>query len=96
MSEIENSPLFLQLQARFELTERMYLKLEEILPVPRMTDEQVTEMNAALGLPKDADYRPYCCRNGCKDMPRMFRIAEGFRCWSCHNEINFSLQRIEL
>jgi len=76
------------------MVETFYKRMEEQHPVPRMTDDQVAIMNHALGHPKDADYRPYCLGKGCKQMPRMYRILDGFKCWSCQNEIGFDLSRI--
>lgn len=84
--------------ARVEMNETWYRKLEEMFPVAPMTPEQVDVMNRSLGpgMSKDAAYRPYCVHDGCRDMPRMFRIDQGFKCWSCQNTIGFDLRRIEL
>ena len=76
------------MMARHDMTENLYKKMEEHLPCDPMSDEMLAAMNKSLGLSGDAaktrDYRPYCVRDGCKDWPRMMRVKEGFRCWSCH------------
>lgn len=88
------SPLVASTIARLEMSETFYRQLEEMFPGAPMTDEQVATMNHNLGHPKDASYRPYCTRNGCRDMPRMYRVEQGFKCWSCQNVIGFDLRRI--
>jgi hypothetical protein len=90
MNEFQLTALVLRAQR----VETFYKKMEEICPVPPMADEQVKVMNEALGLVKTADYRPYCLAKGCTEMPRMYRIEKGFKCWCCQNEIGFDLKRI--
>lgn len=84
---LEKNPVARQLIAHGEMTERLYLKLEEHLPCPPLSDEMLARMNEAMGFrgdrAKDRDYRPYCGSNDCRRMPRMFRVKEGFRCWAC-------------
>jgi hypothetical protein len=88
-------PLVQMLIARSERIERGYLKYESHGYV--MTDEQLKELNEALGLVKDKTYRPYCLRNdkGC-DMPRVFIRADGrgFQCPTCGNPFGFNLQSL--
>jgi hypothetical protein len=78
-----------------EKNESYYKKLEEMFPVTPMNLHQVAIMNNALGHPKDENYRPYCMKNGCTKMPRMYRVEQGFKCWACHNVIGFDLRRID-
>ncbi len=79
-------------EIRLERVEHLYKKMEEHCPCDPLTDEQLAEVNRALGFPvigphaKTRDYRPYCVRPGCPDMPRMMRIQGGFKCWSCLGE----------
>lgn len=83
------------LKSSFEC-ESKYKVLEELSPVPEMTPAQLEELNAALKVsPKGVDYRPYCLHANCKVMPRMYRIANGFKCWSCNNEIGFNLKPLQ-
>lgn len=89
MSTIMNSLLLDSLMARAVQTERGYLAHENGY---QMTDEQLANLNAALGLKKDKDYRPYCLR--CDVMPRVALRAYGFECWHCKNQFGFDLQKI--
>lgn len=57
-----------------------------------MTDVQLGEMNAALGLTKDKTYRPYCLR--CDVGPRVALRRWGFECWHCKNTFGFDLQKL--
>lgn len=83
------SPLLERMLARHDLTENLCWTLEEELPCEPMDEAMLARMNQALGFSglhaKPRGYRPYCVREGCEYMPRMFRVAEGFRCWSCNN-----------
>ncbi len=74
-----------RLTARTEAIEKGFEKFEEHLPCDPMDDAMLDRMNSSLGLDKDRSYRPYCVRQGCELMPRMFRVREGFRCWCCNN-----------
>ena len=77
------------------MIETFYEKLEKLLPCPEHSDTMIAAMNTAMGFDpdpaskhhKDRSYRPYCGQKPdvCPDMPRMFRVAQGFRCWRCHN-----------
>ena len=88
-------PLMQELILSGEMNERFYAMLEETLPCPEHSDEMITAMNLAMGFDvdpasehhKDRSYRPYCGQKPDirPNMPRMFRVAEGFRCWKCHN-----------
>lgn len=75
--------------ARHRLVEEHYKELEEIDPPAPLTDGQIAEMNRSLGFKpgatnyKGQDYRPYCVRQRCEFMPRMYRVEDGFRCWCC-------------
>lgn len=71
---------------RIDMIERGHLIHESGEP---MTDEQLAEMNAALGLTKDKSYRPYCLR--CNLGPRVALKADGFECWHCGNRFGFNL-----
>jgi len=88
------SPMVAAAIADLDMNESYYKKLEEMFPVPPMDLHQVAIMNNALGHPKDESYRPYCMKNGCTKMPRMYRVEQGFKCWACHNVIGFDLRRI--
>lgn len=83
------SPALELLLARHDMTENLFRRMEEELPCEPMDDAMLARMNQSLGFSgahaKDRDYRPYCVRQHCEYMPRMFRVAEGFRCWSCNN-----------
>jgi hypothetical protein len=79
------SPELERLMARNDMIENLYKKMEDSLPCQPMSDEMLARMCESLGLEKGRDYRPYCVRQGCEYMPRMFRVKEGFRCWSCNN-----------
>lgn len=85
----EENAFFESMIRRNDLVENFYKKMEENLPCDPMSDEMLTAMNTSLGFKgphaKDRTYRPYCVRRECKMMPRMMRVKEGFRCWSCHN-----------
>lgn len=81
--------------AELEMNEVYYKELEKMFPVPPMSLHQLAIMNNALGHPKDENYRPYCMKNGCTKMPRMYRVEKGFRCWACHSVIGFDLRRID-
>lgn len=94
MDSLETQPLFVRiLIARADKHETFYKKVEAMSQPPEMTDEQLAEMNTALKLVKDKNYRPYCVADKCKEMPRMILTNFGFRCWACGNEIVFNLQR---
>jgi len=92
MSPLESDPRFALLLARARLVEGYYKTLEEADPTLQpLREEQIATMNERLGFKagddnyKGQDYRPYCIREKCDYMPRMYRIADGFRCWSCGN-----------
>lgn len=80
------------MEIRLDRVENLYKKMEEHCPCDPLTDAQMEEVNRHLGFPtmgphaKTRDYRPYCIQNGCRDMPRMMRIRDGFKCWSCFHE----------
>ena len=89
----EADPRIAPLVARGRLIETHYKSLEAEDPTLQpLSDEQIAAMNKHLHFEpgadnyKGQDYRPYCIRKGCEYMPRMFRITDGFRCWSCGNE----------
>ena len=84
-----NQQALANLMLRSDHNEHGYLKFEDILPCDPMTDEMLARMNAAMGFSgdsaKDRDYRPYCGADKCREMPRMFRVREGFRCPACRH-----------
>lgn len=82
-----NSPFLAELVVDLHEVEHFYKAMEEGMPCEPMSDAMLTSMNRSLGFKgdaaKDRDYRPYCVREGCKRMPRMFRVPQGFMCWYC-------------
>lgn len=86
LDAITTDPAMRRLIVEGDMNEHLYLKMEGHLPCPPMSDEMLARMNKAMNFehaPKDRDYRPYCLAEGCKRMPRMMRVKEGFKCWSC-------------
>lgn len=88
-----DDPRFAPLVARTRLVEERYKEIEAAGPsLQPLSDEQIAEMNKSLGFRPEADnykgqdYRPYCIRGHCEFSPRMYRIPDGFRCWSCGNQ----------
>lgn len=67
--QFAKDPLFQFLLTRQEDIEHGYKKHENGYV---MNNEQIATMNTALGLKKDAYYRPYCLADDCRTMPRMF------------------------
>lgn len=87
---VMSNPRLAPLLARARLVEERYKELEADDPdLQPLSDDRIAAMNKHLGFTpgasnyKGQDYRPYCIQDGCGYMPRMYRIADGFRCWSC-------------
>ncbi len=99
LEELMKNPAIRAVVLHSQMSEGHYKELEKWLPVPPMSDEMLAFMNERMGFadaPKDRDYRPYCCREGCEYMPRMMRVHQGFMCWSCKSVWDIEKQMKEL
>ena len=83
------TPAQRRLIAEGEMSERLYLKMEETLQPPEPDEGMLERLNLCMGFPttgshaKGLDYRPYC--GNCSKSPRMMRHKNGFMCWHCQH-----------